>query len=385
MAALLIVIIYITFVSLGLPDSLLGAAWPVIRSEMDVPLSYAGLITMIVSGNTIFASLMSDRLTRKTGAGLASVLGLLVVGAAIFGFSVSHSFWILCLFAIPYGLGAGTLDAALNNYVSLHYSARHMNWLHGCWGLGASISPYIMGHYLTNGLNWQGGYGTVGLIQAAMAVGLMFSLPLWKKRDPSGPQSGGRALSLRQIFRIKGVKLVLPAFLCYCALEMTCIVWAVTYLVEMRGIDPAVAARYASLFLLGITAGRFLSGAVTGKVGDWAMIRIGGGLILLGITGVILPSESPWVCLYGLIIIGLGCAPIYPAIIHLTPANFGADKSGAIIGVQMASAYTGSTLMPPLFGLLAGGIGLWLFPFFILIFAVMALVLLGLLRRIVKG
>jgi fucose permease len=381
MAGLLIVIIYISFISLGLPDSLLGAAWPVMRVQLGAPLSYAGILGMIISGNTILASLLNDRLTRKIGRGAASALGLFVVGTAILGFSVSPSFWTLCIFAVPYGLGAGTLDASLNNYVSLHYSARHMNWLHGFWAMGASISPFIMARFLQNGLNWQGGYMTVGLIQTVMALGLLVSLPLWKghglteRKPPS--------VNLRQILRVRGVKLVLPAFFCYCAFEMTCIVGAVSYLVDTRGIDEATAAGYAALFLTGIMAGRFLSGIVAEKVGGWGMLRIGSGLILLGITGVLLPVGVSWAGLYGLVIIGLGCAPIYPAIISLTPANFGADKSGSIIGVQMASAYTGSTLMPPLFWVLAEIFGLWIFPYFVLFFAVLMAVLLRRLKRAV--
>ncbi|MDR0325570.1 MAG: MFS transporter [Oscillospiraceae bacterium] len=386
MAALLIVIIYIAFISLGLPDSLLGSAWPVMQPLMGVPLSYAGIVSMIISACTVTASLLSDRLTRKLGTGLVTALSVALTAAALFGFSASWSFWLLCLFAVPYGLGAGAIDAALNNYVALHYAARHMNWLHCCWGLGASVSPYVMGHFLTNGLNWNGGYGAIALIQAILAAALFFTLPLWRKRQtgPVGKDSSAPPLTLPQILRVKGVKFVLPAFFSYCAVEMTAILWAATYLVNARGVDSVTAARYASFFFFGITAGRFICGFLSSKIGNYTMIRIGGSVMLAGIAAVFLPVGTAWVSLYGLIIIGLGCAPVYPAIIHQTPINFGADKSQAIIGVQMASAYTGSTLMPPLFGLLAGRFGLELFPWFMLILTVLMLFMIEALKKTVR-
>jgi fucose permease len=384
MAALLIVIIYIAFVSLGLPDSLLGSAWPVMRGEMAVPSSYAGIVSMLIAGGTIVASLASERVTRRLGAGLAVSAGVAVTASAILGFSVSGSFWMLCVFALPYGLGAGTIDAALNNYVALHYSARHMSWLHACWGLGASVSPFIMGYYLTRDMSWHSGYRTVAITQFILAAALFFTLPLWKK--PQGKSAvSPPPLKLTAILRVKGVKYVLPAFFAYCAVEMTTILWASTYLVDARGVDSGAAASYASFFLIGITAGRFLSGFIAGRLGDYAMIRIGGGVILLGIAAVLLPLGTTAACFYGLITIGIGCAPIYPAIIHATPANFGADKSQAIVGVQMASAYTGSTFMPPLFGLLAGRTGFWLLPFFLLAFTVLMLVMIELLKRNVEN
>jgi fucose permease len=386
MIALLLAIIYIAFISLGLPDSLLGSAWPVMRDEMAVPVSYAGIVSMLIAGGTIIASLASDRLTKKLGAGLAVCLGVTVTASAVFGFSASPSFWMLCVFALPYGLGAGTIDAALNNYVALHYAARHMSWLHACWGLGASVSPFIMGYFLTRELGWHNGYRTVAIIQIVLAAALFFTLPLWKR--PQGQTAGQPPpppLTLAEIFRVKGVKYVLPAFFSYCAIEMTAMLWAATYLVDVRGVESATAATYASFFVIGVTAGRFLSGFIAGRLGDYIMIRIGCGVILLGIAAVFLPGVPTAVCLYGLVIIGFGCAPIYPAIIHSTPGNFGADKSGAIIGVQMASAYTGSTFMPPLFGLLAGWAGLWLLPFFLLAFAVLMLVMIECLKRSVTG
>ncbi|MDR0294366.1 MAG: MFS transporter [Oscillospiraceae bacterium] len=386
MAALLLVIIYIAFISLGLPDSLLGSAWPSMSVQMDAPVSCAGVISMIIAGGTIISSLLSDRLTKKLGAGLVTAASVAATAAALFGFSVSGSVPQLCLWAVPYGLGAGAVDAALNNYVALHYAARHMSWLHCFWGVGASISPYIMGYCLTNGYTWSGGYRVVSVLQAALTAVLFFSLPLWKKRKGglSGGQGHGKALSFPQIFRIKGVKLVLPAFFGYCALETTAGLWASSYLVLERGIGVETAAGYASFFYLGITIGRFLCGFFAGRAGDFRLIRAGIAVILAGIAAVWLPAGTERVCLYGLIVIGFGCAPIYPSVIHATPVNFGADNSQAVIGVQMASAYFGSTFMPPLFGLAANHIGMGLYPLFLLLFALLMLVMTESLRKTVS-
>ena len=368
MFALLLAIIYLAFISLGLPDSLLGSAWPAMRSEINVPLSFAGIISMIIAGGTIVSSLLSDRLTKRSGTGFVTAVSVLITAAALFGFSVSGSFWMLCVFAIPYGLGAGAVDAALNNYVASRYTSRHMNWLHCSWGVGASISPYIMSYCLSNSLGWSGGYRTISVIQIILTAVLFATMFLWKSEKAANPdeQSHSRALKLSQIIKIRGVKFVLPAFFGYCALESTTGLWASSYLVFHRGIGSETAAKYASFFFLGITAGRFLCGFVSNKIGDKNMIRIGIGTMIAGIAAVWLPVTSDWLCLNGLIVIGLGCAPVYPSIIHATPTNFGAENSQAIVGVQMASAYTGTSLMPPLFGLIANHISISLYPLFLL-------------------
>ncbi|MDR1706097.1 MAG: MFS transporter [Clostridiales bacterium] len=386
MYSLLLVIIYIAFISLGLPDSLLGSGWPEMRLSLGVPLSYAGIVSMIIAGGTIVSSLLSDRLTRKLGAGLVTAVSVAMTAAALFGFSVSRSFWLVCLFAVPYGLGAGAVDAALNNYVALHYASRHMSWLHCFWGVGASISPYIMGYGLTRGLGWSSGYRTVFIIQIILSVVLFASLSLWKKREngDSGGRNDAAPMGLSRIIRVKGVVYVLVAFFCYCAMETTAGLWASSYLVIARGISSETAARYASLFYLGITCGRFISGFAANKAGDKGMIRIGIGVILIGMTAVLIPFKADWPSLYGLVIIGLGCAPVYPSIIHSTPSNFGADKSQAIIGVQMASAYLGSTLAPPLFGLIANHIDMGLFPVYMLVFTALMLVMTEKLNRTFK-
>ncbi len=370
MFSLLLAIIYMAFISLGLPDSLLGSAWPVMRLELGAPLSMAGLISMIIAGGTIVSSLLSERLTRKLGAGLVTAVSVAMTAAALFGFSISRSVLAVCLWGIPYGLGAGAVDAALNNYVALHYSSRHMSWLHCFWGVGASISPYIMGACLNRG-SWQMGYRTVSIIQVALTAVIFLSLPMWKRGGDAGEDTARPLLGLRGALKIPGVPYILLAFFGYCAAETTAGLWASSYLVEARGVEAGTAARFASLFYLGITFGRFLNGFVADRLGDRRMIRVGVAVMGLGAAMIALPLRGNALALAGLIVIGLGCAPVYPSIIHATPFNFGEENSQAIIGIQMASAYTGSTFMPPLFGVLAGALTIRLYPFFLAAFALL--------------
>lgn len=370
MFQLLLLIIYLAFISLGLPDSLLGSAWPAMYQEFSVPVSYAGVLSMIIAVGTIISSLQSDRLTKKFGTGKVTAGSVLMTAVALFGFSVSHSFAALCLWAVPYGLGAGSVDASLNNYVALHYASRHMSWLHCMWGVGASLGPYIMGYALTGGQGWNMGYRYVAILQIALTAILIFSLPLWKKQSvgcggQTEGEGGAKPLSIRQIIKIPGAKEVMITFFCYCALEQTAGLWASSYLVLRQGLSPETAAGFASLFYMGITAGRAFSGFLTIKLRDTQMIRLGQGFILSGIALLLLPFGSVS-ALSGLILVGLGCAPIYPSIIHSTPEHFGADKSQAMIGVQMAAAYVGTCFMPPVFGFLANHISVSLFPVFLL-------------------
>lgn len=366
MFSLLLAIIYLSFISLGLPDSLLGSAWPIMHAELAVPLSWSGVIFMIIAACTVVSSLMSDRMTRKLGPGLVTAISVAMTAAPLLGFSVSHRFWMLCLWAVPYGLGAGSVDAALNNYVALHYASRHMSWLHCMWGVGTSVGPLIMGAALSRGAGWNTGYRMIGLLQIVLSACIFLSLPLWKKRqDAEESGSGGKPLTLAQVIAIPGAKSIMLCFFCYCALEQTVGLWASSYLVKARLVEEITAARLASLFFLGITGGRALSGFATYKLNDRQMIRLGFGLVGFGILLVLLPLGN--VCAFaGLIAIGLGCAPIYPSIIHSTPANFGAERSQALIGVQMASAYIGTSLMPPFFGWLAARLGLGIFPLYLL-------------------
>ncbi|MGM0214512.1 MFS transporter [Enterococcus sp. AZ109] len=382
---LLLVIIYLAFISLGLPDSLVGSAWPIMHQDLQVPLSAVGVVTMIIAGGTIVSSLFSDRLTRKFGTGWVTAISVLTTALALFGFSTASAFWMLCLWAIPYGVGAGAVDAALNNYVAVHYASRHMNWLHCFWGVGASISPYIMGFGLAHYHSWNLGYLLVAVLQLALTIALFFSIPLWNKQknnDAVSAVSAGPALSLGQILKIKGVPFVLMTFFGYCALEMTTGLWASSYLVQFRGIEVETAARFASLFYLGITFGRFLCGFISDRLGDKQLIRLGLFLLSLGILLIFLPLPVDLFALSGLVLTGIGCAPIYPAIIHATPANFGKEHSQAVIGVEMASAYLGTTFMPPLFGLIAEKISLGLYPIYLLLLALLMLVMSEKLNRL---
>ena len=374
MFQLLLAIIYLAFISLGLPDSLLGAAWPSMYPEFQVPVSYAGIISMVIALGTVISSLMSDRLTKRLGAGLVTAISVAMTALALFGFSFSHSFWVLILWSIPYGLGAGSVDAALNNYVALHYKSRHMSWLHCMWGVGASAGPYIMGFALSHGQNWNGGYRYIGILQVILTFILFISLPLWKKEKkdaaPESDATSNHILTLREIFAIPGAKSVMLMFFCYSAIEQTSGLWASSYLVLHKGVAPETAATFASLFYIGITIGRAISGFITMKLNDTQMIRLGQGIILLGVLALFLPLGST-ISLIGFILIGLGCAPIYPCIIHSTPDHFGADRSQAIIGVQMASAYVGTCLMPPVFGLIANNITVALLPAYLILFLIL--------------
>ena len=386
MFACLLIIIYLSFISLGLPDSLLGSAWPSMYPQLGVPVSYSGIVFMIISVGTIISSLQSDRLTRRLGTGRVTAISVAMTAAALFGFSVSRAFWQLCLWAIPYGLGAGSVDASLNNYVALHYESKHMSWLHCMWGVGAASGPYIMGLAMTRGGAWNGGYRCIAVIQVVLTAVLFLSLPLWKGRSQTKDASGGAAeakpLSLREILRVSGVKNVLICFFCYCAVEQTAGLWASSYLTLYKGVPAETAASFASMFFIGITVGRALNGFLAMKRSDVQLVRIGMGVIACGIVVMLLPLGAA-ASLAGFVVIGLGCAPIYPGLIHSTPAHFGADKSQAIIGIQMACAYVGTSLMPPLFGLIARHLTFALLPGYLLaLLALMIVMHERLLRKV---
>ena len=376
MIQLLLPIIYLAFISLGLPDSLLGSAWPSMYPLLGVPVSYAGILSMIISFGTIVSSLNSDRLTRALGAGRVTAISVGMTAAALFGFSLSTQFWMLCLWAVPYGLGAGSVDAALNNYVALHYESRHMSWLHCMWGIGTMVSPMVMGRVLAGGGPWTAGYRYIALFQIALTAVLFLSLPLWQKRTDETAEGGTapQALSLGQVFRLPGAKEVMLCFFCYCALETTAGLWASSYLTLTRGVAADTAASFASLFYIGITAGRAACGFLTLKLSDTQMIRLGQGVLAVGVAALLVPGPQ-LLALAGLVLVGVGCAPIYPSIIHATPDHFGADRSQAVIGIQMASAYVGNLVMPPLFGLLANNITPALFPFYLLVLLVLMVVM----------
>ena len=369
MIHLLLAIIYLAFISLGLPDGLLGAAWPAMYISLGVPVSYAGVLSMIICVGTILSSLMSQRLIHKLGPGKVTAISVFMTAAALFGFSISREFWMLCLWAIPYGLGAGSVDATLNNYVALHYSSKHMSWLHCMWGVGASTGPYIIGFVLTGGMHWSLGYQIVGWIQIILSAILLFSLPLWGWKAAPDAAPPAKPLTLPNAIKVPGAKEVIITFLCYCALEQTAALWSGSYLTLHTGLSKESAATLASLFFLGITGGRAISGFVTMKLNDTQMIRLGLCIIAAGVAILLLPFGIPG-AIIGLMLVGLGCAPIYPCIMHSTPQHFGADKSQALMGIQTASAYVGTALMPPLFGLIANHISISLLSVYLAILLV---------------
>ena len=379
MASLLLPVIYLAFISLGLPDALLGSAWPSMYTELGASLSWAGIVSMIISAGTIVSALCSERLNLRLGTGGVTFLSVLLTAVALLGFSLSTSFWQLCLWAVPYGLGAGSVDAALNNYVALHYESRHMSWLHCMWGVGASIGPVIMGRALAGG-TWQGGYRTIALLQFALTAVLLLSLRLWKRPQANVEGADFKPHPIPELLRRPGVPQVLLCFFCYSALEATAGMWAASYCTLVRGIDAETAARWASLFYVGITIGRGVCGFLTMKISDQNMIRLGQALIAAGVVLILAPLGQGTL-FAGLITVGLGCAPIYPSIIHETPVNFGRDVSMSMTGLQMATAYVGSCLMPPLFGLLAQYVTPTLYPWFLAVILALMFVMAESLHR----
>ena len=376
MASLLLAVIYVAFISLGLPDSLLGSAWPTMSQDLNVPVAWAGGISAVISMFTIVSALLSDRMTLKFGAGKVTAVSVALTAAALAGFSVTSNYWVLLAIAIPYGLGAGGVDAALNNYVAIHYESRHMSWLHCMWGVGTIISPVLMSLALTGGQGWNGGYRIVALIQVGITAVLVLSLPLWKG-SPAAVSADGtpaRPLTLPQILAIPGAREVMLCFFCYCGLETTAGLWASSYLTLSKGVPADTAAAFAGLFYLGITVGRGFCGFVTLRFNDTQMIRLGQTVLAVGVAALLLPGPQA-LSLAGLVLVGLGCAPIYPSIIHSTPDHFGADRSQAVIGVQMASAYVGNLVMPPLFGLLANNVAPALFPVYLLALLILMIVM----------
>ncbi|ERF59377.1 transporter, major facilitator family protein [Treponema socranskii subsp. socranskii VPI DR56BR1116 = ATCC 35536] len=396
MFQLLLAIIYTAFISLGLPDALLGSAWPVMYREFGVKVSYAGIISMIIALGTVVSSLQSDRLTKKFGTGRVTAASVALTAFALFGFSLSHSFYALVFLALPYGLGAGSVDASLNNYVALHYKSRHMSWLHCMWGVGAAAGPHVMGFMLAHGNTWNAGYRTIAVLQTALTALLVFSLPLWRRNDkndaverisgaaqasvsdirPSVPKTtdpsafdsaNTRPLSLKEIINLPGAKAVMLSFFCYSAVEQTSGLWAASYAVLYNGVSTDIAARYASLVYLGITVGRALGGFLSMYLSDTQMVRTGEIVILAGVILLFVPFGNAFT-LSGFALIGLGCAPVFPSLIHATPHHFGANKSQAVIGVQMASAYIGTCSLPPLFGFIANRFGISLLPVYVLFF-----------------
>lgn len=381
MVHLLLLLIYISFISLGLPDGLLGAAWPAIRLEMELSVSLLGVPSLIISAGTVVASLYSDALTRRFGTGKITVFSVGLTALALLGFAFADRFWLLCLWAIPYGLGAGGVDACLNNYVAIHYSGKHMSWLHCMWGVGAASGPYIMGAVMSGGLHWGKGYLFIGIAQAVLVIFLLFTLKIWKGVHQE-EQVTAQPLKLSQVVKLPGAKPVFLAFFCYCALEQTLGQWAGSYFYGYLYMSAETSASLAALYYLGITLGRAVNGFLTVRFTDRQLVRLGMAGITLGLLVMLVPLGL-YGAVAGIVLVGLGSAPIYPCIIHSTPAIFGAERSQAIIGVEMASAYVGICLMPPVFGVLAELTGIWTLPLVMLF--VLAVMFVSHERLYIKG
>lgn len=369
MVHFLLIIIYIAFISLGLPDALLGAAWPVIQPQFDVPVSWMGPVSLLISGGTVVSSLFSDRLCRRFGTGRVTAFSVAMTAVALIGFALSRAYWMLCVLALPYGLGAGAVDSCLNNYVAIHYSGKHMSWLHCMWGLGAAAGPYVMGAAIAYMNNWTLGYWSIGLLQVVLCMFLFISLPAWKKTGDEQTEEQFGPLSIKEIFSIPGAKAVFLTFFCYCAMEQTAGQWAATYFFGHIGLSEGVCALLASLYYTGITVGRFINGFLTVKYDDKLLVRLSIGIIIAGLLIMLIPFGTAFAVI-GMLIIGLGSAPIYPCVIHATPSFFGASRSQAVIGVEMASAYVGFCVIPPAFGYIAQLTGIWILPMFLLIIAI---------------
>ncbi len=386
MVHILLVIIYITFISLGLPDSLLGATWPSMYEVLNVPIFYAGMISALITIGTIISSLLSGRVVRKFGTGLTIAISVGMTATALFGFSLSRSFIALCLWAIPYGLGAGAVDAALNNFVALHYKAKHMNYLHSFWGVGATLGPYIMGLSLTGNLGWYHGYRTISLIQIALTMILIISLPMWKKSPDQKIDTHNVTphVPYKAFIHLPIAKHTLVAFFCYSSVEQITGLWGSSYMVLKKGIPPQDAASFIALYFLGITVGRFVSGLLTSALATKNIMRLGEGLITLGVI-IIFFSTTNTALLSGFVLIGLGCAPIFPSLLHQTPEKFGKQASISMMGLQMASAYLGATISPPLAGYITEKIGITIYPIILLLFTAIMIVLIELSNRTIHS
>ena len=379
----LLMMIYLSFISLGLPDSMLGSAWPAMNVSLNAPLWGAGLVQMLISFCTIISSLNSAKLIRRFGTGKLTAISVATTALALLGFSLAKNYAFLLLMAVPLGLGAGAVDAGLNNYVALHCEAKHMSWLHCFWGIGTIIGPMILSAVLRIGGSWATGYRAVGLIQCAVSALLFATLGMWKHGNIQQEEHGAKALSVWEVLSLPGAKAGMVTFLCYCAVESTLGLWGATYISQVRGVDEATAASFGAMFYIGITAGRAISGFMAMKLLPKQMVRVGQALLALGCIFMMIPAGSTLSGI-GLVVCGLGCAPIYPNIIQDTPVNYGTENSQAAIGVQMAFAYVGSTFLPSIFGALAGVDGYGLLPYFAISICVLMTVLFGIQKKIVE-
>ncbi|MBP5303892.1 MAG: MFS transporter [Clostridia bacterium] len=381
---LLIAIIYLIFVSLGLPDSLLGAGWPTMQVAFHVPSSYAGYVAMTLSFMTIISALVSPRIIRKVHTKWIVIVSIFLTIVGLVGFSLSTHYWMLFLFAIPYGFGAGSIDAAVNHYVANNHSGAIMNFLHCFYGLGAIISPLIMGYALSVA-RWNEGYRWTSYIQTGILLVCILSLPLWKKSQQHFEETRTKSMGIKDAIKLPGVLPTSIAFFAYCASEATCILWTSSYFAGTKdGLSDELIASFGSLIFGGLLAGRILSGIISNKLGDRHLIRLGVLVELIGITLVLLPFDHYAPAAIGFLVIGAGMGPVYPSIQHMAPANFGKEESAATIGLQTAFGCMGSSFMPMIFGIIQQHIGIAIMPLYLLFFACITCGLLEYTYRVIR-
>lgn len=387
MATLLLMVIYLAFIGLGVPDSLLGTAWPVIYPEFSLPLSFASIVSILISLSTMISSMNSARVIRRLGTGKVTAFSTLLTAVALFLYSFTRNFAFMCLMAIPLGLGAGCVDAALNNYVSLHYSATVMSFLHCFYGVGVMASPYIMSTVISGPAGWRGGYRTASMIQLGIALVLFLALPLWKKvhgEESVEAEKNMKVLPISQTMRIPGALLTCVAFLSFCAIEVICGSWSATYMVSCKQVLPETAALASMFFYMGMALGRFLSGVVATKLRPWRVIALSVAVLCVALV-LLLIAPSAEMSMASLLLIGLGVGPLYPIFNHLTPRHFGADVSQSVMGMQMTFASIGCIGAPALCGLLGQALGMWVFPVYLCLFFISTIVTMLLLRRVLRN
>ena len=370
MATALLIIIYIAFIGLGIPDSLFGTAWPAIYSEFELPISFGSFVTIIISCGTVLSSVISSKIISRLGTNKVSAYSTLLTALALLGFSFAPNLWVMCFWAIILGVGAGAIDVALNNYVAIHYSATHMSFLHCFYGVGVSVSPYILSLVIAGNFGWRGGYRIAFAIQLIITLLLFLSLPLWRKAhggENESEENTHKDLSFGSVLKIPGVKMMCSLFIASCAIECTCGGWGSTFLVEYKHLPAEKAAQIIMIYYIGMTLGRFLSGVLAAKLHSWKIIKLGQIVLGLALLLLILPG-GVYLCALGMFLIGLGNGPLFPNFNYLTPENFGSDISQSVIGIQMASAYIGIMLAPTLCGLLGQVFGMVIFPFYLIVF-----------------
>lgn len=370
MATALLIIIYITFIGLGIPDSLFGTAWPAIYSEFELPISFGSFVTIIISCGTVLSSVISSKIISRLGTNKVSAYSTLLTALALLGFSFAPNLWVMCFWAIILGIGAGAIDVALNNYVAIHYSATHMSFLHCFYGVGVSVSPYILSLVIAGNFGWRGGYRIAFAIQLIITLLLFLSLPLWRKAhggENESEENTHKDLSFGSVLKIPGVKMMCSLFIASCAIECTCGGWGSTFLVEYKHLPAEKAAQIIMIYYIGMTLGRFLSGVLAAKLHSWKIIKLGQIVLGLALLLLILPG-GVYLCALGMFLIGLGNGPLFPNFNYLTPENFGSDISQSVIGIQMASAYIGIMVAPAVCGLLGQVFGMVIFPFYLILF-----------------